>query len=36
MKGEIIAIRHYGYPFHSNEHAVLLVTGILHHYVLIR
>lgn len=32
----VIAIRHYGHAFHSNEHAVLLVTGIAHHYVLLK
>lgn len=32
---KIVAIRHYGYSFVSNENAVLLVTGITHHYVLL-
>lgn len=35
MKGTILKVRHYGLPFLSNEHAVLLVTGMYHHYVLI-
>lgn len=33
---EIVAIRHYGHPFISNEHAVLVATGILHHIVLLK
>jgi hypothetical protein len=32
----VIAIRHYGHGFRSNENAVLLVTGITHHYVLLK
>lgn len=32
----IIKIEHYGYPFQSNQHAVLLVTGMTHHYVLLK
>lgn len=32
----VIAIRHYGHEFRSNEHAVLLVTGLFHHYVLLK
>lgn len=31
----IIEIRHHGIPFRSNENAILLVTGMLHHYVLL-
>lgn len=32
----IVKILHCGYGFHSNQHAVLLVTGIAHHYVLLK
>jgi len=32
---QIIKIEHYGYSFRSNHNAVLLVTGIRHHYVLL-
>lgn len=32
----IIKIRHSGLPFKNNQHAVLLVTGITHHYVLLK
>lgn len=32
---EILVIRHYGVPFRSNANAVLLVTGSIHHYVLL-
>lgn len=35
MKGQVIAIRHYGIPFRNSEHAVLLVSGATHHYVLL-
>lgn len=35
MKGSIVKLRHYGLPFLSNEHAVLLVIGVYHYYVLI-
>jgi len=31
----IIKIRHNGMKFISNQDAVLLVTGIFHHYVLL-
>jgi hypothetical protein len=33
---KILKIRHYGYSFVDNENAVLLVTGITHHYVLLK
>lgn len=33
---QVVKIRHYGHPFRSNENAVLLVTGIAHHYVLLK
>jgi hypothetical protein len=33
---KIVSIRHYGYSFVSNENAVLLVTGITHHIVLMK
>lgn len=33
---KIIMIRHYGYPFQNNEHAVLLASGTLHHIVLLK
>ena len=36
MNGQIIAIRHYGIPFRDSAHAVLLATGMTHHYVLLR
>jgi len=29
-------IENFGYSFENNENAVLLVTGITHHYVLLR
>jgi hypothetical protein len=32
----IIQIRHYGIAFESNENALLLVSGLYHHIVLIR
>ena len=32
----IIQIRHHGLPFVNNANAVLLATGILHHYVLLK
>lgn len=35
MNGLIVAIRHYGIPFRNSEHAVLLATGMTHHYVLL-
>ncbi len=31
----IIKIEHHGQGFISNEHAKLLFTGLLHHYVVI-
>lgn len=33
---QVVKIEHFGYPFRSNENAVLLVTGIFHHYVLLK
>lgn len=32
----VLYIRHYGIPFISNEHAVLIATGMFHHIVLVR
>ncbi len=32
---QIIVIAHNGYPFQSNEHALLIATGIKHHIVLL-
>jgi hypothetical protein len=32
----IIKIRHYGAAFFGNKYAVLLVSGTLHHYVLLK
>ena len=32
----IIVVRHHGIPFEPNKNAILLVTGRLHHYVLLR
>jgi len=32
----LIIIPHNGYPFHNNEVAVLLATGIYNHIVLIK
>jgi hypothetical protein len=32
-KMEIIVIAHNSYPFQSNQHAVLIATGIKHHIV---
>jgi hypothetical protein len=36
MKGKIIKIAHNGHPFQSNEFAMLIATGMFHHYVLIK
>lgn len=33
---KIIVIAHFGHPFRSNENAVLLATGSVHHIVLLR
>lgn len=33
---KMIVIRHNGYPFRSNENAVLLATGAIHHIVLLK
>ena len=33
---KIVFIRHYGYSFSDNENAVLLVTGVIHHIVLMK
>ena len=32
----VITIRHFGHPFHSNQTAILIATGMFHHIVLIR
>jgi len=34
-KPSIIRIEHFGHDFISNEHALLLVTGIHHHWILL-
>lgn len=36
MKGKIVAIRHNGIPFVSNKNARLILTGIMHHYILLK
>lgn len=36
MSVTIVKIRHYGLPFLPSEHAVLLVTGIYHHYIWLK
>ena len=33
---KIVVIRHFGVPFHNNETAVLLATGVTHHIVRIK
>ena len=33
---KVIVLIHYGYPFHNNEVAVLLATGMTHHIVLLK
>ena len=33
---KLLKIRHYGLPFFDSEDAVLMVTGCLHHYVLLK
>jgi hypothetical protein len=35
MHRKIIVVRHYGMPFADNEHAQLLHTGPLFHYIRI-
>jgi len=32
---EIIVIKHNGYPFQNNRHAVLIATGITNHIILL-
>lgn len=36
MNATIVKFRHYGLPFLPSEHAVLIVTGIYHHYVWLK
>lgn len=31
----VIVMKHNGYPFKSNENAVLLATGITHHIIVL-
>jgi len=33
---KIMLIRHYGFPFQSNENAVLLASGCIHHLILLK